>query len=1043
MKVSNFLRFILSAFFCTMLLGFAPVFGQTRVITGTVHDEMNEALPGVNILIKGTSSGSITDFDGKFSIEVGNGQNELVVSYIGYITKTIAIGTQSNVSIKMELDAEQLDEVVVTALGIERSERSLGYAVSAVTAEDMGDAGVASGNMMNSLSGKIAGVQIAPVSGAGSSSRVVIRGTANLNGNNQPLYIVDGVPIANNTFKDAGDSPDTGDVNTGDGLSSINPDDIESISVLKGGSATALYGSRAINGVILITTKSGKGKGAKSGVDFNTGVTLDVVGITPKDQTTYGQGIDHALAGNPKATTGMWGPKITGQRTDAYYDGKERTLQAYDNYNNFFKTGITSNTSVSAYTSNENSSLRFSYSNMDNQGMVDNSTYKRNTFNIRGTTSISKRLHIDGRLTYVNQKAHNRMEMGNSVNNYMGMLLGIPTTVDQNWLKDYTYPEGHPRAGQPHGYNDKETNPYWNMNRVVNEDVLNRVIGMASVTYDITDDLKILGRAGTDYNAMRQDVLQPLYTPWFEQGRAYQRTNLDFESNADFLLSYHKQVGNFDISANAGGAYMHQLRQMTDVGSSRFSSEDFQNPAAGSDMFQNFSTYDKSIASLYATASVGYKGFLFLDASIRNDWSSTLPEDNNSYFYPSISGTWVFSDMDWDTPDWLSFGKLRASWAQVGSDTDPYSLALQYELDNWDHNGMNIGGIRGNRIPNKALLPSIQTSYEFGIDIRFLNDRFGLDVARYSAIANNQILPVDISRTSGYESAIINAGEILNEGWEMSLNYQPIMNKAFNWSIDFNAAYNYNEVISLTEGVDYYSIGGVGGVNIQAIPGRPYGEIVAKQALRDDNGNFVVDSEGRIQVEDEPSTIGNGVQPWMAGIRNTFSYKNFTLSVLIDGKFGGDIYSSTEASMYASGKHEGTVGPRNEFIDGGFWNPGNLVTAHNDADGNVSYEPFTQSVDPQQYFDRYAGIPEFHLYDASFIKLREVSVSYMFPKTVLANTPIKNIGLTASAFNVGYLWRNTDNIDPEASFTSRNVQGIEYSNLAIPRTFTFKLNANF
>lgn len=1018
-------------------------YAQDRAVKGSVLDSSDGTpLPGVNVLIKGTNLGTVTDFDGNFILSLADDQNELVFSFIGYETKNVSVGTSSTISVKMDIDAAELDEVVVTALGIEREERSLGYAVSSVTAEDMGDAGVASGNMMNSLSGKVAGVQIAPVSGAGSSSRVVIRGNANLNGNNQPLYIVDGVPIANNTFKDAGDSPDTGDVNTGDGLSSINPDDIESMSVLKGGSATALYGSRAINGVILITTKSGKGKG-RSGVDFNTGVTLDMVGITPKDQTTYGQGVDHEFPGNPKASTGMWGPKITGQLNDSYYDGKERNLQAYDNYRDFFKTGITSNTSVSAYTSNEKSSLRFSYSNMDNKGMVDNSTYKRNTFNIRGTSTIGQRLHIDGRLTYVNQKAYNRMEMGNSVNNYMGMVLGIPTTVDHNWLKDYTYPAGHPRAGQPQGYNDKETNPYWNINRVVNQDELNRVIGMASVTYDITDDLKILGRTGTDYNAMRQDVLQPLYTPWFEQGRAYQRTNLDFETNSDFLLSYHKQLGDFDLNANAGGSYMHTIRKMTDVGSSRFSSEDFQNPAAGADMFQQFSTYEKSIASLYATASVGYKGFLFLDASIRNDWSSTLPEDNNSYFYPSVSGTWVFSDMDWTVPDWLSFGKLRASWAQVGSDTDPYSLNLQYELDNWDHNGMNIGGIKGNRIPNKTLLPSIQTSYEFGLDVRFMNDRFGLDISRYSAIANNQILPVDISRTSGYESAIINAGEIMNEGWEFTLSYQPIMNKAFKWAIDLNAAYNNNEVISLTEGVDYYSIGGIGGVNIQAIPGRPYGEIVAKRALRDDNGNFVVDSEGRIQSEDDPTTIGNGVQPWMAGIRNTFNYKNFTLSVLIDGKFGGDIYSSTEATMYSTGKHEGTVAARNEFLESGHWNPGNLVTASNDADGNVIYEPFTNAVDPQQYFGRYASIPEFHMYDASFIKLREVSLSYMFPKTMLAKTPVKNIGLTASAFNLGYLWRNTDNIDPEASFTSRNVQGIEFSNLAIPRTFTFKLNANF
>ncbi|OHX65013.1 SusC/RagA family TonB-linked outer membrane protein [Flammeovirga pacifica] len=1030
------LLLLLSVLFCA----FNNLYAQDRTVTGTVKDATdNSALPGVNVLIKGTSNGTVTDLDGNFSISLQDGENALVFSFIGYKTTEMDASNASNLSVSLEVDAEQLDEVVVTALGIERSERSLGYAMTEVKSDQLGD-GAATGNVMNSLSGKVAGVQVAPIGGAGSSSRVVIRGNAVLSGNNQPLYVVDGVPISNETLKDAGDNSDSGDVNTGDGLSSINPDDIESMSVLKGGSATALYGSRAINGVVLITTKSGKGKKDRSGIDFSTGASFDVVGITPNDQKQYAMGTLGNEPSNPKAQTSMWGPRITGQKSSAYYDGQERTVSAFDNYKDFFNTGVTWNTNVSAYRANENSNVRFSYSNMDNKGMVDKSTYKRNSFNLRGSTKVVKNMTIDGKLTYVNQKALNRMEMGNSVNNYMGMMVGLPTTIDHNWLRNYKTADG-----RPIGYNDKETNPYWTMNEVVNEDELNRVIGMASVTYEFTDYLKLLARTGTDYNAFRQDVLQPLYTPFYEQGRAYQRTNISMENNSDFLLMFHKQYGDFDITANAGGSYMHQLIKYTDTGSSNFNSVDFQNPGAGSQVFQQYSSRERAISSLYATASIGYKGYLFLDFSARNDWSSTLPLNNNSFFYPSVSASWIFSDMDWTLPDWMSFGKVRASWAQVGSDTDPYSLALQYSLDSWNHNGINIGRIEGNNIPNRTLKPSIQTSYEVGLDLRFFEDRFGLDIAYYKSSAVDQILPVDISKSSGYERAIINAGQIDNSGWEFMFNYKPIMKDNFTWDMTLTAAYNQNEVVSLSEGVDFYQLLSVNGVSVQAIPGQPYGTIVGSKALRDGNGNLVVDDNGRIQKQDGNHEIGNGIQPWMAGFRNTFSYKNLTLSVLIDGKFGGDVYSSTESSLYSLGKHENTLVGRDEFYahrdqgTGNGWNPGNLVT----VDENGTSTPYTQSVDPELYYGSYAGISEFHMYDASFIKLREISLSYRFSNDLLSKTPLTNLSLTANAFNVGYLWRNTDNVDPEASFTAGNGQGIEVSNLALPRTFGFKLNASF
>ncbi|ANQ47937.1 SusC/RagA family TonB-linked outer membrane protein [Flammeovirga sp. MY04] len=1029
---------------------FNTLYAQDRVVTGTVVDaDDNSPIPGVNVLIKGTTHGSVTNLDGKFSISVAENQT-LVFSYVGYQSTEVNVANATNLNVSLNVDAEQLDEVVVTALGIERSERSLGYAVQGVSADDMADAATATGNMMNSLAGQVAGVQIAPSNGAGSSSRVVIRGTSVLSGNNQPLYVIDGVPMSNSTFKDGGDGYD-GDVSSGDGLSSLNPDDIENISVLKGGSATALYGSRAINGVILITTKSGKD--SKTGVDFSQSISLDVLGITPDEQKMYGQGTLGDITGDAKNATGMWGPKIMGQDSRFYYfnsgvpeaDQITKQLRHYNNYQDFYRTGITSNTSVSAFASNDKSNIRLSYSNMDNQAMVETSTFKRNTFSIKGSTEILNKLTAEGRVSYSNTQGYNRLINGGGYGSTMNFLMGLPSTTSVKWLSDKHKDEN----GRSYGYDDRGQNIYFNLREGYNKDNLDRVNGMTSLTYKITDDLKILGRAGIDYNNYTQDVLDPWGAALNSDGRAFKRNYAEMEQNYDFLVSYNKKIGKFDVNVNAGGSKMHILRNSQDVGSSTFASPDFQNPTAGQSVLMDMSTYEKAINSLYATASVGFQGYLFLDASVRNDWSSTLPLNNNSFLYPSISGTWIFSDMDWDTPEWLTFGKIRANYAQVGSDTDPYQLAQQYQIHRFNMPGNLIYGEIGNNvIPNANLRPSIQTSTEFGIDLRMFNDRLGIDVARYKSVSVDQILPVNISQSSGYAQVMINAGEILNEGWEMALNYKILDKSNFNWTATLNAAYNYNEVVSLTEGVEFFSLNESG--SIQAIPGQAYGAIVARKTLRDDNGNIVVNQEGIIQAEDTPSIIGNGVQPWMAGIRNTFTYKNLSLTVLIDGKFGGDIYSSTNSSMYSNGKHKDTVVGRDEWNKGdGHWNPGGLVTpktddsgnAISDENGNPIYEGFNGNVNPELFYG--SAKADHFVYDASFIKLREVSINYRLPQEWMQNIFIKNVNVSASAFNVGYLWKNSENFDPEASFSTGNAQGLENSTMALPRTFTFKLNANF
>ncbi len=1028
-------------FWSLLLLSPFASMAQGFTVKGTVKDAAdNSALPGVNITIVGSSKGAVTDFDGAYTLELTDRNAELQFSFIGYKAHVEKIGNRSIIDVNLSPEVTQLNDVVVTALGIEREERSLGYAVSELKAEEMGVTATAP-SVMNNLQGKVAGVQISPVSGgAGSSASVVIRGSAVLGGSNQPLYVIDGVPMSNNQLQSA-DDKDNGGTDSGNGLSGINPEDIESMSVLKGPAATALYGSRAINGVVLITTKKGTQQ-AGWGIDFNSAVTVDMLGITPNQQTQYGQGTDGrgVSADDAKETLSMWGERITGQRNNGYFDGKERVMAAQNNYKNFFRNGVSLNNNIALTAGNDKSTVRLSYGNFDNTGMVENSTYQRNSFNLRGTTKlINDKLTLDSRVTYVNEKALNRMNLGNSVNNYMGMMLSIPTTTSTEWLRNYKN-----ESGLPIGYNNKEANPYWYINEVRNEDESNRMIGMVSANYQITEALSVLARAGRDNKSYRQNVIDPIGTPFYEKGRAFERTSLENEDNFDAMLTFHKKFGDFDITSNLGTSYMHQLRKYTDVGSSEFSSDIIQNPGAGSNPFMEFRTYERAISSVFGTASLGYKGYLFLDVTARNDWSSTLPMNNNSFFYPSVSGSWVFSDMDWNTPDWLSFGKLRASWAQVGSDTDPYNLALQYELDSWPHpkgqNGFNMGGIKGHEVPNSQLKPAISTSYELGFDLRLFNNRITVDGAYYKQSAVDQILNVDISGASGYTSAWINAGEITNQGFELMVSAKAIQTNDFTWETTVNGSYNQNEVVSLSPEVNQFLLlPTTGSVSVQAIPGQAYGVILGKVAQTDGQGNYVVDDNGRVQLQDDPQIIGNGVQPWMAGWRNTFTYKNFSVSALIDGKFGGNIYSNTNASMYSSGRHEATLIGREEFNNGGSWNPGNLVQANGDG----TFTPFTEGVNPQNYYGSLAGVSDQHVYDASFIKLREVSISYRLPNSVLDKTPFKNLSVSVIGTNLAYLWNNVENIDPEASFTSGNGQGIESSNLAIPRTLGFKLNANF
>ncbi|BDD05454.1 SusC/RagA family TonB-linked outer membrane protein [Aureibacter tunicatorum] len=1013
---------------------------QSRQISGQVTDA-NDGMPvpGVNVVIEGTTDGTVTDFDGNYTMDVPGADAVVSFSFIGYETKMVTVGNQSVINVKLGESVKQLQDVVVTALGIEREERSLGYAVSEVGGAELTQS--ANNNVMNSLNGKVAGVQVTPSSGgAGSSARVIIRGSAVLEGSNQPLYVVDGIPISNSQFQDS--DSENGGTDSGDGMSSINPEDVESMSVLKGPAATALYGSRAINGVILITTKSGKGAQQGLGIDYNFTASFDVANITPQEQSTFAVGTQgqylpiNSSASDPsnaRENTSMWGPQykdVSGTH-NAFYDGKSREVRYHDNYKNFFGVGQTFTNNIALTNNTDKGSFRLSYSNVNNNAMVDNSGYQRNSFNFRGTTKMmNDKLTVDARATYINEKADNRMQLGGSTQNYQSYLLGMPSSTDVRWMKDYKGPDGRPL-----GYDQLNSNPYWTAHEVERDDEENRFMGMTTLTYKFNDNWSIMGRAGTDFRAFRQYELNPMYTPYFESGQGYIRNATEREDNMDFMATFTKQYGDFDLTVNAGAARMYVIREFSETGSRDFPSDDLQHPGAGSDRRVFYSTYEKELNSLFATATLGYKGIYYLDVSARNDWSSTLPSNNNSYFYPSVSGSWVFSDMDWEMPSWLSLGKLRASWAQVGSDTDPYNLYQTYFLEGTDNNGINVGGIDGNVVLNENLKPSISTSYEFGADLRFFDDRLGLDVAYYHQSAVDQIIQVGVSEASGFERALINAGEIVNKGFEVALYGTPVKTDNFSWDVNANMSYNKNEVVSLSEGIDQLPLLNYGSVSVQARPGQPYGVITGTAYQRDDNGNIMVNDQGAPIINgNEVEVLGNGVPKWMAGLRNSFSYKNLSFSFLIDGKFGADVYSNTNRSMYASGKHEDTVDPRLAVAGGGTWNPGNAVG----PDGNPYVYNSHESV--EQWFRNQPD--EAFIYDASFIKLREVMITYRLPKELNEKMGIRNLAISGVINNVGYLWKNTDNFDPESAYTVGNGQGVEATAIPLPRTYSIKLSAN-
>jgi TonB-linked SusC/RagA family outer membrane protein len=1038
--------------------------------TGTVlSSEDGLGLPGVSVIIQGTSTGTTTNIDGQFSITAKPGDT-LRFSFVGFKNARKVVGAEP-INFTLELDSKVLEDVVVTALGVSKEKKSLGYAVTEISTKQINT--VKEANVVNSLSGKVAGVQVSKTSGGPeSSSRIVLRGASSLQKDNQPLFVVDGVPIDNNTF---GGASQWGGVDYGSPISDINPEDIESMTVLKGPNAAALYGSRAANGVILITTKKGTSRKG-IGVSFNSTTTFEMADIQHKFQNEYGAGQNGKFLYNadgvpyfdsstiPKS----WGPKMEGQ-TYVDWDGVTGTYSAQpDNYKDFFELGHTLTNSVALDGGNEHSTFRLSYTNLLNKGIVPNSKFERNSVSLRTTHVFAKKLSADFKVNYVRQEARNRQNQADGRGagrnfNYM------PRNISAESLSNYEDENGNEQVWNTF-FSGYQTNPYWMAFKNQNNDSRDRVLGKLQLKYDIFDWLFVSAGTGLDMYFEKRSNKVATGSDGNSAGSYWEGFNNYKEINSDFLIAAKKKLSkNFSGNASFGGNMMIQLGDGNSIGSNRLAIADFYNPTNVADLeaFSNTNyKYEKRINAFYGTAQLDFRSYLFLDVTARNDWSSALPVHNNSYFYPSVNLSFVFSEGLKLENKWFSFGKIRGSWAQVGSDGSAYLTTNSFQPSGAVSFQDQPLYVISQPLANKDLKPEFTTSWEAGMDLSFFVNRIQLDLTYYHATTDNQIAVVPVSSASGFNSAVTNAGSIQNQGVEILLNVIPVKTKKFTW----NASVNFSKNISLVKNIstegDIFPLAEHWGVTIGAEAGEAYGNIYGYGIQRDDAGNKLVDENGFFVKTNEPVKLGNYQPDWLMGISNGFTYQGITLSFLVDIKQGGQIYSASNMYNHGyAGTVEQTLEGRSEWYDseaqreaagissanwtptGGYQVEG-VYEEGTIMDGeDVSGQSFSGYVNPEEYWYQFARwtdeIHEPHVYDAGYVKLREVYLGYKFPERITDKLRIQDLEIGIVGRNLWLIHSETPNIDPEAAYTNSNGQGVEYGTFPISRSIGFNLKFRF
>ncbi|MDU1903530.1 MAG: SusC/RagA family TonB-linked outer membrane protein [Dysgonomonas sp.] len=1049
---------------------------QTIRVSGTVVDDTGEGVIGASVVAKGTTTGSITDLDGKFSFNIPSDRKTLVISLIGMRSKEVPAGT--DLRIVLEDDTQLIDEVVVTAMGISKEKKALGYAVADVKGDELIKSRGGVANPINALSGKVAGLQIAGASGnMGGSAKVILRGVKSLSGNNQPLFVIDGVPIDGRDFNDnsataSGDINDTargaGGYDYGNLIQDLNPDDIADISVLKGPNASALYGSRASNGVIMITTKKGeKNKGL--GISVNSSVGFEVVNKLPKMQKQYGGGFrltPTTINGKTYVlpdydTDESWGPR---------YDPNVQYLSWYDlakweqggkvgdpttspwvapkhDIDDFFETGYSFTNNVTFSQASDNAGFRLSYTNMALNGYMPNSKLDKNSVNVAGNIKIDKRYELFTNITYINQAAKGRSDTGYGDNNVMQKFIQWgQRQLDMKELKDlYKFADGT-QAGWNRTSWDNPTlaysnNPYWSRHMNYQNDTRDRLYGNIGVKFDILPNLKAQYKANLDYFSDKQYERNAVYSQ--EQSKYREAHRQQHELNHEFLLMYSDRFNeDFSLDVNVGGNIMYRnFKRLIGESVGGLVIPEYYN--LQNSRFQSKSTnrtVEKSINSLFGNATLGYKSMAYLDITLRNDWSSTLPKKNNSYLYPSFTGSFLFSEIL--KKDWLDLGKIRLGWAKVGNDTDPYNILDVYTFEtSFDGDHAYYKNVSKK---NENLKPESTYSYEFGLELAFLDNRLGLDFTYYNSETKDQILPLSLSGATGYTSMFVNGGTITNQGFELMLRGVPVKTKDFEWSLSGTLSSNKNKVKELLGNRDegyFRLVSAPFKVEVGALVGDKYGVIMGTDYVYDEKGNKVVNADGTYAATDGNVALGSVYPTALVGLSNTFRYKDLELSVLFDAQFGGKYFSTSYMWGMYSGMLKETTGNnelgnpiRNAVEDGG----GVLLPGVN-ADGT----PNTTRLDAQSWAESiYSGPAAQSVFKSDYIKLREISIAYKVPLT--STKYIKSLRLSAYGRNLAMFGLDNKSFDPEMATTnSGNIQGIEGGALPSVANFGFNVGIQF
>lgn len=1044
---------LLLSFMTTGVSYALPVYGTSGVnatqqdgtCKGVVKDKTGEAIIGASVVVKGTTNGVITDLDGNFTLSNVPDGSVIQISYVGYTPQELKY-TGKPLNILLQEDTQTLDEVVVTALGIKRQKRSLGYSTTTVGGEDFTQARDI--NVGNALSGKIAGVTVSGnATGAGGSSRIVIRGNASLTGNNQPLYVIDGVPFDNSNLGSAGT---WGGTDMGDGLSNISPDDIADIQVLKGAAASALYGYRGGNGAILITTKTGQ-KGKPVSVEFNNNLTFNMIYDYRDFQEVYGQGtngqrpmsVDAAKA----SETSSWGEIMDGGKAINFL-GNEYAYSPINNWPNFYRTGINDATSLSVSGASDKVTYRFGISNMYDKSILPNSNINQQGINMNTTYDITSKLHLMVNANYVFEKFQGRAGLSDGNGNTNASLLYHANSFDIRWMERQTPDSdwGSTADGKEliSGTNVYFNNPYWLQYRKTNNTSKNRLTGGITLKYDIFDWLYVQGAVTRDGYNLEHKMVQPVGAAADAAGFMTEYSKNYSEMNLNYLVGFNKTFGKWNVGATIGGNRQRNItKQYIADGARPFLVPGFPsiNNVGNRPFTKNYKEYQ--VNSVYATADLGFKNQVFLNLTGRNDWFSTLDPKNNHYFYPSIGLSWVFSDT-FKTPDWFTFGKVRASYASASNGTEAYQNYLTYKLNDYKINGQSNATVNNEVIPNANLKPVRISEWEVGLNLSFLDNRLSLDAAYYMKNTKDDIAKVTTSGASGFTSAIMNVGEIQNSGIEVMVNAVPVKTKSFMWNTTFNIAYNNSEVKYLGEGVNSLSIDGAsarsGNVTVRNIVGMPYGELVGYKYKRADDGQIVY-KDGIAQHSDDLENLGSGVYKVTGGWRNELSYKNFTLAFLIDFKAGAKLFSGTNYSLYSNGLHKNTLIGRGAHGNGSIVGNGVMFD-----EASQKYVPNTIAVTAQEYWKGIVNnnIGEEFTYNASFIKLRELSFGYSFPQSLLSKQKmVKGLTISLVGRNLWTILKHTDNIDPESAYNSSNGQGLELNGYPSTRNIGFNLNVKF